>query len=139
VLVYDNANAGPRDTVPWTEGRDHWWQDTIPLFSTTAAVKWVDSEHPLFMLYTSGSTGKPKGVLHTTGRALELAGGSSHMYLFGRRGLQGCVKARCLQRVQDTRDVCLGKCQEALWGQDSLSLQAATWSWQRPPPSSSLT
>ncbi|OVA03080.1 AMP-dependent synthetase/ligase [Macleaya cordata] len=66
-LNYENKSAMKRETTKWTEGRDVWWQDTVPKYPTTCAVEWVDAEDPLFLLYTSGSTGKPKGVLHTTG------------------------------------------------------------------------
>ncbi len=54
--------------VPWTEGRDHWYEDEMaaPDITTDCPCVPCGSEHPLFILYTSGSTGKPKGVLHTT-------------------------------------------------------------------------
>ncbi len=57
----------PKGKCPWTEGRDVWYQEAVPRQSSSCAVEWVDSEHPLFLLYTSGSTGKPKGVVHSTG------------------------------------------------------------------------
>ncbi|PON46297.1 Acetate-CoA ligase [Parasponia andersonii] len=66
-LVYENALAMKREKTNWQDGRDIWWQDVIPNYSTKCEVEWVDAEDPLFLLYTSGSTGKPKGVLHTTG------------------------------------------------------------------------
>ena len=69
-LVYHNTSAGTsKESVPMTEGRDLWWDGEIPQQDSEAAVEWMDSEDPLFLLYTSGSTGKPKGVLHSTGRA----------------------------------------------------------------------
>lgn len=53
--------------IPWTEGRDIWWDDVIKDQPTECAAEAMDSEDLLFVLYTSGSTGKPKGIIHTTG------------------------------------------------------------------------
>lgn len=66
-LTYENQSAMSREVTGWQDGRDVWWQDFVPKFSSKCEVEWVNSEDPLFLLYTSGSTGKPKGVLHTTG------------------------------------------------------------------------
>ena len=65
--------------VAWTEGRDHWWHDTVPQASADCPAERLDSEHPLFILYTSGTTGKPKGVVHTTGGYLTHATYSSKL------------------------------------------------------------
>ncbi|WP_194825537.1 acetate--CoA ligase [Nocardia sp. XZ_19_231] len=53
--------------VPWTDGRDLWWHETVAVASPSHEAQPFPAEHPLFILYTSGTTGKPKGILHTTG------------------------------------------------------------------------
>lgn len=52
--------------VPMQAGRDHWWHELVEDMATDCAPRWVDAEHPLFLLYTSGSTGKPKGIQHAS-------------------------------------------------------------------------
>lgn len=54
-------------SVPWTEGRDLWWHDTVETASEVHEAQPFDAEHPLFIIYTSGTTGKPKGLVHTSG------------------------------------------------------------------------
>jgi acetyl-CoA synthetase len=53
--------------IPWTEGRDIYYEDLISAQQADCPPERMNAEDPLFILYTSGSTGKPKGVLHTTG------------------------------------------------------------------------
>jgi acetyl-CoA synthetase len=53
--------------IPWTEGRDVWWDSILAGASESSPAEPMDSEDLLFVLYTSGSTGKPKGIQHTTG------------------------------------------------------------------------
>ncbi|MDR3518915.1 MAG: acetate--CoA ligase [Azospirillaceae bacterium] len=52
-------------TVPWTEGRDHWYHEEVAAASPDSPIEEMSAEDPLFILYTSGSTGKPKGALHS--------------------------------------------------------------------------
>jgi acetyl-CoA synthetase len=56
-----------RTTVPFTEGRDYWYNELMRHASIDCPPEEMGAEDPLFILYTSGSTGKPKGLMHTTG------------------------------------------------------------------------
>ncbi|MGO2619865.1 acetate--CoA ligase [Glutamicibacter ardleyensis] len=70
------------DDIPWTEGRDLWWHETVENQPTHHKAEAFDSETPLFIMYTSGTTGQPKGLVHTTGGYLTQAA-YSHNLLFG--------------------------------------------------------
>ncbi|BDU04070.1 acetate--CoA ligase [Nocardia cyriacigeorgica] len=77
VLVVRRTNV----EVPWTEGRDLWWHETVAQASPEHEAQAFDAEHPLFILYTSGTTGKPKGILHTSGGYLTQTA-YTHHYVF---------------------------------------------------------
>jgi acetyl-CoA synthetase len=53
--------------VPFTEGRDKWWDELMQDASDDCPAEELDPETMLYILYSSGSTGKPKGIVHTTG------------------------------------------------------------------------
>jgi acetyl-CoA synthetase len=63
VIVYKRSGS----QVAMQGGRDVWWHDAVKGEADTCEPRFVNAEHPLFILYTSGSTGKPKGVQHSTG------------------------------------------------------------------------
>src|SRR3989441_549420 len=62
VMVVKRTNQD----VPWTEGRDLWWHETVDRQKPECPAESLDSEHMLYLLYTSGTTAKPKGIVHTT-------------------------------------------------------------------------
>lgn len=72
VIVVRRSGA----TVPFTAGRDVWYDEAVASADPWCPPVPVGAEDPLFILYTSGSTGKPKGLVHTTGGYLVHAGTS---------------------------------------------------------------
>ncbi|PYM22502.1 MAG: AMP-dependent synthetase [Candidatus Rokuibacteriota bacterium] len=63
VLVYRRLG---RD-LPWTAGRDRWWDEAVANQSDRAPSLPVEADRPLIIIYTSGTTGKPKGAVLTHG------------------------------------------------------------------------
>ena len=53
--------------VPWTEGRDLWWQDVVAAERPECPALAVEADHPALIIYTSGTTGRPKGTVLTHG------------------------------------------------------------------------
>jgi acetyl-CoA synthetase len=56
--------------VPWTAGRDVWWDDFLAGQSTEARTEVLDAEDRSMILFSSGTTGRPKGTVHTHAGAL---------------------------------------------------------------------
>src|SRR5699024_10895891 len=61
------VNRTGHTDIPWTPGRDIWWDDVVTKQPTVHTSQSFDAEHPLFIMYTSGTTGKPTGLVHTSG------------------------------------------------------------------------
>jgi acetyl-CoA synthetase len=71
--------AGRAESVPWTDGRDEWWDIAAvgPLepadrsaaspAGVAAVAAELDPESPYMLIYTSGTTGRPKGAVHVHG------------------------------------------------------------------------
>ncbi|MBI2972868.1 MAG: acetate--CoA ligase [Armatimonadetes bacterium] len=53
--------------VPWTQGRDHWWDDVVAEQSSQCPPEPTEAEDPYMIIYTSGTTGRPKGTIHVHG------------------------------------------------------------------------
>lgn len=63
VVVYRRLGL----SVPWTDGRDHWWEELLEGESSEAPLAVTEAEDPCMIIYTSGTTGRPKGTVHVHG------------------------------------------------------------------------
>ncbi|MFW9808872.1 MAG: AMP-binding protein [Candidatus Thorarchaeota archaeon] len=61
MIVLNLAGA----SVEMIPGRDHWWNEIIPVQSDSADTEITDAESPMMIIYTSGTTGLAKGAVHT--------------------------------------------------------------------------
>jgi acetyl-CoA synthetase len=52
------------DGIPWTAGRDVWWDDLTAAQDQTCATADTAADDPYMLIYTSGTTGRPKGAVH---------------------------------------------------------------------------
>jgi acetyl-CoA synthetase len=60
VLVYRRLGRA----VPWTAGRDVWWDEALQGQPAAYPTERTDGNDPFMIIYTSGTTGRPKGAVH---------------------------------------------------------------------------
>ncbi len=77
MLVFRRVGAD----VPWTEGRDAWWDELVEGQPDDLPAEEMPSDDPFMIIYTSGTTGRPKGALHVhTGFPIKAAQDMAHCF-----------------------------------------------------------
>lgn len=67
--------------VPWTAGRDRWWEDVVAGQPDHLPAVETSADDPFMIIYTSGTTGRPKGALHAqAGFPLKAAQDMAHCF-----------------------------------------------------------
>ena len=74
VLVVRRARR-PTEGVPWTAGRDVWWEEVVPAQAPACPAVDTDASEPYMIIYTSGTTGRPKGPARPRWLPLKVRGG----------------------------------------------------------------
>ncbi|MDR9430644.1 MAG: AMP-binding protein [Natronomonas sp.] len=69
-VVYDRLGLASREEIPWDDGRDEHWAETVGEADDDYEAKSLPSGQESMLLYSSGTTGKPKGIVHTHAGAL---------------------------------------------------------------------
>ncbi|WP_160112791.1 AMP-binding protein [Mycobacterium sp. 3519A] len=64
--------------VPWVDGRDVWWHDTVERAGEHHEAPSYDAEHPLFLLYDADEHAQARGIVHSSGGYLTHARFSFH-------------------------------------------------------------
>lgn len=69
VLVVRRLGDRLPEAVPWSVGRDAWWDEAMadPAVVPVSEAPETDPEAPCMIIYTSGTTGRPKGAVHPHG------------------------------------------------------------------------